>query len=128
MWAEEDDPCLLKARVQETDEIITRSPVEYIFGTCLFGIHCSLTSKRKEETVLSKWMHFVRNRGQNSKPFYNLLLGVYWLRASLVGKRKNLPAKQETLVWSLSQEDSLEKKMATSSSSCLGNLKYREAC
>lgn len=74
-------------------------------------------------------MRFVRNReGQNSKPFYNLLFEVYWLRASLVRKRKNLPAKQEIQVWSLGRADSLEMKIATNSRSCLGNLKDREAC
>ena len=38
-------------------------------------------------------------------------------RASLVAQMiKNLPAMQETLVWSLSQENPLEKGMATHSS------------
>ena len=38
------------------------------------------------------------------------------LRASLVGQTiKNLPATQETQVWSLHQEDPLEKGVATSS-------------
>ena len=120
---------LVEARVQETDETMTRSPVEYIFGTYLFRIHCSLKRRRKEETVHSKWMCFVRNREeQNSKPFYNLLFDVYWLRASLMRKRKNLPAKQETQVWSLGWKDSLEMKMTTNSISCLGTLKDREAC
>ena len=37
-------------------------------------------------------------------------------RASLVGQMgKNLPAVQETQVWSLGQEDTLEKGMATHS-------------
>ena len=41
-----------------------------------------------------------------------ILLGV-----SLVAQRaKNLPAKQETWVWSLGWEDPLEKRMATHSS------------
>ena len=39
------------------------------------------------------------------------------LGASLVAQVvKNLPAMQETQVWSLSQEDPLEKEMATHSS------------
>ena len=39
------------------------------------------------------------------------------LRASLVAHLvKNLPAVQETWVWFLGQEDSLEKEMATHSS------------
>ena len=42
--------------------------------------------------------------------------------ASLVAQMvKNLPAMQETWVWSLGWEDPLEKGMATHSSSCLGN-------
>ena len=45
--------------------------------------------------------------------FYNLLF--YW--ASLVAQRlKHLPAMRETWVQSLSQEDPLEKEMATHSS------------
>ena len=38
---------------------------------------------------------------------------------------QNLPAKQKMQVWSLGQEDPLEKEMATHSSSCLGNLMDR---
>ena len=39
------------------------------------------------------------------------------IRASLIAQLvKNLPAMQETLVWFLSQEDPLEKEMATHSS------------
>ena len=39
------------------------------------------------------------------------------VRASLVAQTvKNLPTMQETQLWSLSQEDSLEKRMATHSS------------
>ena len=40
---------------------------------------------------------------------------------------KNLPAKQETWVPSLSQEDPLEKEKATHSHSCLGNPTDRGA-
>ena len=40
-----------------------------------------------------------------------------WFRASLVAQLvKNPPALQETSVWSLGGEDSLEKEMATHSS------------
>ena len=49
---------------------------------------------------------------------YNMMRGVtVLLRASLVAQTvKNLPAVQETWVWSLSGEDPLEKEMATHSS------------
>ena len=53
---------------------------------------------------------------------------VIW--ASLVAqteKKKNLPAMQETGVRFLSQEDSLEKGMATRSYSCLENCMDRGA-
>ena len=59
-------------------------PVEYIIGTCLFHVHCPLKSRR-ERAIHSKWKHFVKKRdGQNLKPFYNLLFGIYWLRSYLV--------------------------------------------
>ena len=54
---------------------MTRSPVEYIIGTCLFHVHCPLKSK-KERTIHCKWKHFAKKRdGENWKPFYNLLFG-----------------------------------------------------
>ena len=48
---------------------------------------------------------------------------LFWVfRASLVAQRvKNLPAVQETYVWSLDWEDPLEKGMATLRYSCLEN-------
>ena len=39
---------------------------------------------------------------------------------------KNLPAIQETQVWSLGQEDPLEKKMATHSSILAGRILWTE--
>ena len=46
-----------------------------------------------------------------------LVLGFLYLRASLVVQRlKHLPTVWETWVWSLSQQDPLEKEMATHSS------------
>ena len=48
---------------------------------------------------------------------YKDLFVLYSTRASLVAQTvKNLPATQETWIWSLHQEDPLEKKMATHSS------------
>ena len=45
------------------------------------------------------------------------LIIVFFSRASLLAQSvKNLPAMQETRVWSLGQEDPLEKEMATHSS------------
>ena len=51
-----------------------------------------------------------------------ILLGV-----SLVAQRaKNLPAKQETWVWSLGWEDPLEKRMATHSSILVWRIPWTE--
>ena len=49
---------------------------------------------------------------------FNLITNPYNCRASFCGGSavKNLPAKQETWVRSLGQEDALEKEMATNSS------------
>ena len=49
---------------------------------------------------------------------FNLITNPYNCRASFCGGSavKNLPAKQETRVWSLDQADPLEKEMATHSS------------
>lgn len=117
---------LAEARVQETDEIMTRSPVEYIC-TYLFRIHCSLKSRRKEETVHSKWMCFVRNREeQNSNPFIIYSLIYIYSRASLMRKRKNLPAKQETQVWSLLKDSWNENDNQLHF--LPGNSHDREAC
>ena len=52
-------------------------------------------------------------------PAYMFVIAVssWWIRASLVAQMvKNLPAMQEMQVWSLGQEDPLEKGMATHSS------------
>ena len=50
-----------------------------------------------------------------------------WFRASLVAQLvKNLPALQETRVWSLGWEDSLEKEMATHSSILAWELPWTE--
>ena len=55
--------------------------------------------------------------------FYNLLF--YW--ASLVAQRlKHLPAMRETWVQSLSQEDPLEKEMATHSSILAWRIPWTE--
>ena len=44
----------------------------------------------------------------------------HWLPQWLSGKKKNLPAVQETVVRSLDWEDSLEEAMATHSSVLFG--------
>ena len=50
-------------------------------------------------------------------PYKNFITPYTPYGASLVAQMvKNLPAMQETQVWSLSQEDPLEKEMATHSS------------
>ena len=49
------------------------------------------------------------------------------LRASLVGQTiKNLPATQETQVWSLRQEDPLEKGVATRSGILAWRIQWTE--
>ena len=60
--------------------------------------------------------------------FWFLIYSVlYELRASLVAQRlKRLPAKWETWVRSLGQEDSLEKEMATHSSILAWRIPWRE--
>ena len=61
--------------------------------------------------------HYQRNSNQNHNevPFHAGQNGYWW--ASLVAQRlKLLPGMQETWVQSLGQEDSLEKEMATHSS------------
>ena len=51
----------------------------------------------------------------------------YFFRSSLVAHRlKRLPAMQETWVWSLGQEDPLEKEMATHSSTRAWKIPWRE--
>ena len=50
-----------------------------------------------------------------------------WPRASLVAQMvKNLPAMQETWVWSLGQEDPLEEGMATHSSTLTWKILWTE--
>ena len=71
----------------------------------------------------SDWYHSssgetTEPNGENSSHFHYMFLASYMLWwASLVAQRvKNLPAIQEIWVWSLGQEDPLEKGMATHSS------------
>ena len=66
----------------------------------------------------------------------NIHLCVSKLRLELAGEKKmaslvaqsvkNLPAMQETWVWSLSQEDPLEKEMATHSSNLAWKTPWTE--
>ena len=52
-----------------------------------------------------------------------------YLRASLVAQMvKNLPAMQETQLWSLGWEDPLEKEMATHSSILTWEIPWRKEC
>ena len=56
-----------------------------------------------------------------------LLSTSHFCRASLVAQLvKNLPAMQETWLWSLGQEDPLEKGMATHSSILAWRIPWRE--
>ena len=60
-------------------------------------------------------------------PFLSLLFFIFWNKASLVAQLvKNLPAKQKTWVWSLGQEDPLEKEMATHSSTLIWRIPWTE--
>ena len=60
----------------------------------------------------------VRKSGPQKTTCFFLTCKFFSLWASLVAQTvKNLPAMQETWVWSLGQEDPLEKEMATHSSS-----------
>ena len=61
------------------------------------------------------------------KAFFGSMLGVFLWEASLVAQRvKRLPAMQETWVWSLGQEDPLEKAMATLSSTLAWKIPWTE--
>ena len=61
------------------------------------------------------------------KPIWLLIWPLRLLEAFLVAQKvKNLPAMQETLVWSLGKEDPLEKGMATHSSSFAWRIPWTE--
>ena len=75
---------------------------------------------------LSKLQEIVKDRGAWCAAAYGItksqtwlrdwtttmIFTFYWLHSLVAQMVKNLPAKQETWVWSLSQEDPLEKGMA----------------
>ena len=75
---------------------------------------------------LSKLQEIVKDRGAWCAAVYGItksqtwlrdwtttmIFTFYWLHSLVAQMVKNLPAKQETWVWSLSQEDPLEKGMA----------------
>ena len=64
--------------------------------------------------------------GKESKKNWNVYMS-NWFRASLVAQLvKNPPALQETSVWSLGGEDSLEKEMATHSSILAWEIPWTE--
>ena len=64
--------------------------------------------------------------GKESKKNWNVYMS-NWFRASLVAQLvKNPPALQETSVWSLGGEDSLEKEMATPSSILAWEIPWTE--
>ena len=89
----------LKGR--EWQELVFTYPGFYSF--CITWVHCNLIySILKNQSLLSFTL-------KSTVVQYN--------RASPVAQMvKNLPARQETRVWSLCQEDPLEKGMATHSS------------
>ena len=77
-------------------------------------------------------MSSIRKQNPNIPPLISLISQkIYFVktctRASLVAKLvKNLPAKQETQVQSLGQEDSLEKEMVTHSSILAWSIPWTE--
>ena len=78
----------------------------------MYGNHCSLESQRKLKTLSKSVIIY----SSTNKP-----------RASPVAQMvKNLPAMQETWVWSLGWEDPLEKGMATHSSILAWRIPWTE--
>ena len=109
-----------------------------IWGTTLHRLYSSAKSQNKTEIRNSyavclslSWPKFCEDKdhgylfdhGISIQLFTHCLpssrcsINISWMYASLVAQTvKNLPAMRETWVWSLDQEDPLEKEMATHSS------------
>ena len=86
---------------------------------CLLGINTCEEEERKQTWTGKN----LRRPWPTQEAALKRLLPIIVWGGSLVAQSiKNLPAMQETQVWSLNQEDTLEKEMAFhSSNSCLGN-------
>ena len=79
-------------------------------------------------TVLIKFWGLQEHPRDQAESSHVARLGFhYWLRTSLVTQIvKNLPAMQDTWVWSLGQEGPLEKIMATHSSILVWRIPWKE--
>ena len=83
----------------------------------------------KMEGAVSQGLQADSRAGKGNKMDFPLEFNLYFrpAMASLVAQRlKRLPSAQETRVWSLSQEDPLEKEMATYSSIRSWRIPWRE--
>ena len=89
---------------------------KFAFGKGLF------TSRVKSRKYFISHHHFPLS--PRTAPYYCLTMTVYFPGASIL---KNTPAKQETQVWPLGQEDTLEEEMVTHSSILPGNPMARGA-
>ena len=100
--------------------------VSYLFAFS----YCSWVSKDRNTDVVCHSLLQWTLLCQNSQPLPAHLRWSYmaWLIvSSLVAQRvKRLPAVQETLVWSLGQEDPLEKEMATHSCTLAWRIPWME--
>ena len=84
----------------------------------------------KMEGAVSQGLQADSRAGKGNKMDFPLEFNLYFrpAMASLVAQRlKRLPAVQETWVWSLSQEDPLEKEMATYSSIRSWRIPWRDS-
>ena len=83
------------------------------------------SSVGKESTCNAGDLSSIPRSGRSSGEGIGYPLQYYWV--SLVAQLvKNLPAKQETQVQSLGQEDPLEKEMATHSSTLAWKIPWTE--
>ena len=82
------------------------------FG-CIVGSLCDLSSLIRDPAQAWQWKHQFLTTDCPGIVFISILL---FLLPLVVQMAKNLPAMQETWVWSLGWEDPLKYKMATHSS------------
>ena len=90
-------------------------------------MRCSTSCNIKERqiTIMREHMAFEECQHQGDSMIYRVLWGE--MGVSLMAQRvKCLPAMQETWVWSLGWEDSLEEKMATHSSIPVWKIPWRK--
>ena len=113
-------------------------------STCLnYSVNASLLRRREPEPeastvpLLLSFLSLAHFHGCGKWIIINIIIcimsAIYWLGvmyfsgwASLIKIVKNLPAMQETQVWSLDQEDPLEKGMTTHSSILAQRIPWTE--